>query len=342
MNDPVTTDADAMSAAQSREFAFRHSAATLRHARSGANRANIAFAFASNVVVAAAKLAAGLLTGSSALLAEAAHSGADTVNELLLALSLRHGRRAPDAEHPFGYGRVRFVWAFLAAISSFLIGGCISVFLAVRQLTQGGEIGSFTIAWVVLAISAAADASSLAQGLRQARREAALWGQPTIRFLRRTSEPILRAIVVEDAAALTGVAIVAAGLLVHQLGGPTASDSVASLLIGLLLAATAVGLAAPLADLLIGRSIAPDRLARAQAIIAGAAGIDEVLNVYAVNAGPQEAILAAKVHPASGQNAEQLARLLDELDQRLRSELPEIGEVFIDVTSNRLQSENRS
>lgn len=324
-----------MSGGASRAYGPRHSAAALRSGRAGGTRTSILVAFIANVVVAAAKLAAGLITGSSALLAEAAHSSADTVNELLLALSLRHARRPPDAEHPFGHARVRFLWAFLAAISSFLVGGCLSIGLAVRELGQGGEVGSFLVAWVVLAVSAAADAGSLVQGLRQARREAALWDRPTLAFLRHTSEPTLRAIVVEDSAALAGVAIAAGGLLIHELGGPTASDGVASLMIGLLLAATAVGLATPLADLLIGRSIAPARLAKARAIIAAASGIDEVLDVYAVSTGPQEAILTAKVHPASGRSAEQLARLLDELDQRLRSELPEIGEVFIDLTAHR-------
>lgn len=326
-----------MSSEPTRTLAPRHSAATERAGRSSASRASIAVAFAANVVVAAAKLAAGLVTGSSALLAETVHSAADSTNEVLLGLSIRHARRPPDAEHPYGHGGARFLWAFVAAISSFLVGGCVSVALAVRELTHGGEVGNFAVAWVVLAVAAVADGASLTQSLRQARREAALWGRPTIAFLRYTSDPTLRAIVVEDAAALAGVVIAAAGLLVHEIGGPEASDGAASLLIGLLLAATAVALARPLADLLIGRSIAPERLARAHAILAAAAGVDEVLSVYAVTAGPHEAILAAKVHPAPGQTADQLASALDEVDRRLRDELPEIAEVFVDVTSHRLR-----
>jgi divalent metal cation (Fe/Co/Zn/Cd) transporter len=109
----------------------------------------------------------------------------------------------------------------------------------------------------------------------------------------------------------------------------------ASLLIGLLLAATAVGLARPLADLLIRQSISPDRLAMAYSILSEAPGIDEVLTVHAVHVGPYEAILTAKVHPSPGQSGADLARLLDELDHRLRGKLPEIGEVFIDATARR-------
>ena len=135
------------------------------------------------------------------------------------------------------------------------------------------------------------------------------------------------------------MALAAAGLLVPALGGPHAADAIASLLIGLLLAATAVGLARPLTDLLIGRSISPARLGRAYAILSEAPGIDEVLTVYAVHVGTQEAILAAKVHPSPGQTGADLPRLLDELDQRLRDELPEIGEVFIDLTAHQRRPE---
>jgi cation diffusion facilitator family transporter len=311
----------------------RRPTALTRAGRDAGNRRSIAFAFAANVVVAAAKLAAGLLTGSAALLAEAVHSTADSVNEALLALALRRGSRPPDAVHPLGYGGERFLWAFVAAIASFVIGGCLSIALAGRELVEGARVDRFVVAWIVLGVSAVADCSSLVQGLARARREAGAWGQSTATYLRYTSEPTLRAIVVEDAAALAGVALAAGGLAVHALGGPPAADAVASLLIGLLLTATAVGLARPLADLLIRKSIAPARLERARAIVAGTPGVEEILSMYAVYAAPQEAILAARIHPSPGQTGDGLAELLDRLDERLRSELPEISAVFIDVTA---------
>lgn len=314
---------------------LRHSAASVRAERGSGRRRSLAVALAANVLVAAAKLAAGLFTGSAALLAESAHSVADSTNELMLGFSLRRAHRPADREHPFGYGGERFLWAFLAAISSFLIGGCVSVALAVNELVHGGEVGHFLTAWIVLGVAAVADGTSLAQTLREARREAALWGQPTLSFLRHTSEPTLRALAVEDSAALIGVALAAMGLAIHELGGPASSDAIASLLIGVLLCATAVGLARPLADLLIGRSMHPDRLQLARTTIEHSPALDEVLEVVAVLVAPQEALLAVKAHPAPDQTGDELARRLDELDIRLRHELPEIGEVFIDVTENR-------
>jgi cation diffusion facilitator family transporter len=287
-----------------------------------------------NLFVAAAKLAAGLITGSAALLAEAAHSLADSTNEVMLGVSFRRARRPADAEHPFGYGGARFVWAFLAAISSFLIGGCLSVGLAINDLVHGNVVDDYPVAWVVIGVAALAEGSALAQTMRQARREAALWRLPTIRYLRHTSDPTLRALAVEDTAALVGLALAAAGLLVHQLGGPVASDAIASLLIGVLLGITAIGLARPLADLLIGQSIMPQRLELARRTLEGSSAVDEVRQLYAVHVAPQEAILAAKVHPDSDLTARQLAIAMDELDARLRAELPEIGEVFIDITDH--------
>ena len=317
----------------------RHSAATRRAGRGTGNLRSIAVAVAADVVVGGAKLGAGLMTGSSALLAEAVHSAADSVNELLLYLAIRRGRRPADSRHPLGYGGARFLWAFLAAISSFAIGGCVSIALAIRSLLAGSAVGHFLVAWVVLAVAALAEGASLAQTLRQARLEAAVWGRPTLDYLRHTSEPTLRALAVEDAAALLGVTIAAAGLLVHELGGPSTSDAIASLLIGVLLATIAIGLARPLADLLIGRSMSPARLEKARRIIEESSGVDHVLEMYAVHAAPYEVILMAKVHPAAGPSGDELAQLLDQLDRRLRRELPEIGEVFIDITAHLTRTE---
>jgi cation diffusion facilitator family transporter len=313
----------------------RQSAASLRASRSHGSRRSLILAFAANLLVAAAKLAAGLITGSAALLAEAAHSVADSTNEVFLGISFRGARRPADAEHPFGYGGVRFVWAFVAAIVSFLIGGCLSVGLAINDLVHGSVVDAFPVAWAVIGIAVLADGSALAQTVRQARREAALWRVPTIRYLRHTSDPTLRALAVEDTAALIGLGLAAAGLLLHQLGGPVASDAIASVLIGVLLGITAIGLARPLADLLIGQSVMPERLERARRTLEGSPAVDEVRQLYAIHVAPREAILAAKVHPDSHLSGRQLASAMDRLDSRLRAELPEVGEVFIDITDHR-------
>jgi len=319
-----------------RAIPLRHSIAAIRAGESGRDQRSIGVALVANLVVAGAKLTAGVTTGSAALLAEAAHSAADSVNELLLGLSLKHARRPSDALHPLGHGGARFLWAFVAAIASFLIGGCLSIALALRELLVGSAVERYFIAWVVLAVAFVADGTSLLQSLAQTRREAALWGESTTDFLRHTSEPTLRAIVVEDGAALVGLALAAVGLLLREFARLANSDAIAALLIGLLLAGTAFGQARPLADLLIGRSMLPSRLERVYAILEASPSLDEVLSVQAVYGAPQEVIVAAKVHPARGKTADELASALDDIDHTLRQELPEIAEVFIDLTSHRV------
>src|SRR5258707_945808 len=147
----------------------RRSRAALQKIESSDSARTIVFALVANVVIAIAKLISGLMSGSTALLAEAAHSLADASNEVLLGISLRRAAVPADDRHPLGHGRERFLWAFMAAVASFLIGGCFSVAIAIRQLAHGEPMGNTTAAWIVLAVAFAGDGISFAQSLRQAR-----------------------------------------------------------------------------------------------------------------------------------------------------------------------------
>jgi cation diffusion facilitator family transporter len=315
----------------------RRSSAALRSGARSESARTLLVALLANLLVAAAKLTAGLLSGSAAMLAEAGHSLADSLNEVLLGVSLRRGRVPADRVHPLGHGRERFLWAFMAAIASFLIGGCLSIGLAVRELVEGGSPGDRGIAAVVLAIAFAADGASLWQSLRQARHEARERGSPVRHYVLRASDPALRAVIVEDSAALVGVGLAAAGLLGSALIGNETPDALASLVIGVLLMATAFGLARPLADFLIGHSLPAEQLQQLYAIVAQAPAVEEVLVTQAVYTGPEEVIVVAKVRPAESQTAAALAQAMDELDAGLRAALPEVAEVFIDVTTYRAE-----
>jgi len=320
----------------------RRSRAALRKLADGSSIRTVFIALAANVVIAVAKLVAGLLSGSTAMLAEAAHSFADSLNEVLLGISLRRARRPPDATHPLGHGRERFLWALLAAIASFLIGGCLSVVLAVRQFGVRESPGSAVAAWIVLAVSFAADGASWLQSVGQARREAREHGRSVWRHLLRSSEPLVRAIVVEDSAALVGLVIAAAGLLLREVLGTNTPDAVASLLIGILLAVTAFGLARPLADFLVGRNLPPEQLQKLHDILAASPAIEQVLTLQAVYTGPEEVIVAAKVHPSKETTIEELARAMDDLDHKLRAASPFVADVYLDVTMSRLEGGERS
>ena len=316
----------------------RHSNAALRSAEQGETWRTIIIALVANLTIAAAKLIAGLLSGSPALLAEAGHSLADSLNEVFLGVSLLRGGMPADLLHPLGHGRERFLWAFMAAIASFLIGGCLSIGLAIWALLSGGSEEDVGFAWVVLAVALVADGTSLVRSLRQARDEAHERGLSLPGYLLGSSDPALRAVVVEDCAGLIGVGLAATGLLLSQLLGTRTPDALASLLIGVLLAVTAFGLARPVADLLVGRSLPADQLQQVHAILASDPAIDEVLALQAVYTGPQEVIVAAKVHPAGGLSIDQLTRAMDRLDGAIRSAVSEVADVYLDVTSYRLDT----
>jgi cation diffusion facilitator family transporter len=313
----------------------RRSPTALRRDAEGESPRTIVIALLANVVIGVAKLIAGLVSGSSAMIAEAAHSGADCVNEIFLALGLYRARRPADELHPFGYARERFLWAFMAAIASFLIGGCLSIGIAIRELEERNPVaGAHLAPWIVLAVSFAADGTSWLQGLRQARRQAKDYGLSVWRYVNRASDPVVRAVLLEDSAALVGLLIAAGGLLLTHITGSSVPDSIASLLIGVLLACTAFALARPFADFLVGRSIPPDSFEKLRTIFEGDPAIERVLLLQAFYLAPEEVVVLAKARPARGLGIDDLTRAMDELDVRVRRELPFVAEVFVDVTAS--------
>ena len=316
-----------------RNLPQRRSPTALRRAAEGESTRTIVIAFLANIVIGIAKLIAGLASGSTGMLAEAAHSAADSVNEVFLAVGLHRASQPAAIGHPFGHARERFLWAFMAAIASFLIGGCLSIALAIAELKARHPVSGGLAAWIVLAISFAADGASWLQGMRQARRQAKDYGLTVRRYLARASDPVVRAVLVEDSAALVGLGLAAGGLLLTKILKTSVPDSLASLLIGVLLSVTAFGLARPFADFLVGRTIPAPQLEALRAIVKKDAAIEQVLSLRAMYAGPEEVIVLAKVHPSAGLNIEQLSRAMDDLDHRIRRELPFVADVFIDVTA---------
>lgn len=312
----------------------RRSRAALQKIGSPESARTILIALVANVVIAVAKLVSGLISGSTALIAESAHSLADASNEVLLGISLRRAAKPADDLHPLGHGRERFLWAFLAAIATFLVGGCFSVALAIRQLEHGEMAGSTTAAWIVLAVAFLGDGASFVQSMRQSRNDARERGRTVLTHLFRSSDPTIRAVVVEDCAALIGLVIAAGGLLLsHHFQSPR-PDAIASLLIGILMAVTGVLLGRPLADFLVGKSLPPELLEQIRSVIIADGAVDEVVSLQAVYVGPEEVIVAAKVRPSAALKARELGRAMDALDAALRNASPFVADVYIDVTSH--------
>ena len=197
-------------------------------------------ALAMNVLTAAAKSVAAAITASASMTAEAAHSWADTGNELFLVVANRRSARPPDPAHPLGYGREAYVWSLFAALGLFVAGGAVSITHGVNELLAPSPADDFVIGYAVLAISFVLESISFARTVRQASSAAEAMQRDLVEHVLVTSDSTLRAVFAEDAAALIGLVLAAAGLALHQLTGSPAPDAVGSILIGVLLTVVAV------------------------------------------------------------------------------------------------------
>lgn len=214
-------------------------------------------ALAANLLVAVAKSAAAVVTGSASILAEAAHSWADTGNEIFLIIAYRRSRRPPDRAHPLGHGREAYVWSLLAALGLFVAGAAVSVTHGVQELLHPTSATNYLVGYVVLAVSFLLEGISFLRSVRQATPTAKLMERDLIGAVMASSDPTLRAVFAEDSAALIGLVIAAVGLGGHQLTGSSAPDAVGSILVGLLLAAVATFLIDRNREFLIGEEASP-------------------------------------------------------------------------------------
>jgi cation diffusion facilitator family transporter len=207
--------------------------------------------------VAAAKSVAAVVTGSASILAEAAHSWADTGNQVFLLVADRRSRRPPDRMHPLGHGREAYVWALLAALGLFVAGAAVSVTHGVQELLNPEPATDYVVGYVVLAVSFVLEGISFLRSVRQARPAAALFERDLVEQVIATSDPTLRGVFAEDSAALIGLVIAAGGLAARQLTGSATPDAVGSILVGVLLGAVAVLLINRNRQFLVGEEADP-------------------------------------------------------------------------------------
>ena len=287
---------------------------------------------AANLLIAVAKLVAGVASGSSAMLAEGAHSVGDTINQAFLLTALRRSQRPPDAEHPFGHGMARYFWALLAAVGIFVLGAGFAAYQGIEALVHPSETGSPIWSLVVLAVAFVFEGASFLRAVRQLRREAAEAGRSASSHLRTEAEPALRAVVWEDGVALVGLLLAAAGLLLDEATGSHVWDAVASLAIAALLVVVAYGLGRQNAENLIGKAVSVEMQRGIADLIRGTDGVDGVLELLTMRLAPDQVLVAARVDLASDFSPEELEEAADEVERRIREEFPEVRHVFLDPT----------
>lgn len=297
------------------------------------SRVTVLLALGANVGVGLLKLAAGLISGSSALLSEAAHSAGDTTTEVLLLVAQRRSRKPPDRSHPFGYGKERYFWSLLAAVAIFVSGAVFSFYQGVHAIS-GGESGSMLwINFPVLALAAVFEGISLRQVAGQMRTETARTRRSLGAYVRTPRDPTVNSVLLEDSAALIGIAIAALGVLLHLLTGSSVWDGTASLLIGLLLLMVALILGRACQALLIGRQADPRLLKDIVAFLEEQDEVDDVVDVLTMLTGTDSVLLCARIDVDDSLSAGELEQAGARIDQQLRERFPILGEVFLQPAS---------
>jgi cation diffusion facilitator family transporter len=312
-----------MASEQSGEQAARRSQDPLRSVPlpSGSGESEslrtVLVAFGANILIAIAKSVAAVLTGSASLVAEAAHSWADSGNEVFLVIANRRSQRPPDGAHPLGHGREAYVWSLFAALGLFVAGAVVSVGRGIQELVHPEAASSFLIGYIVLAVSFVLEGTSFLQSVRQAKPEAESMDRDLIEHVLATSDPTLRAVFAEDSAAMIGLVIAAAGLGANQLTGSSVPDAAGSILIGLLLAGVAVFLINRNRRFLVGQEADPRvRSATIRALL----DLPEVARVTYLRlevVGPRMLFVVGDVDLTGDDNESRLAVRLRALEAKL-------------------------
>jgi len=277
----------------------------------------VVIAFTANLAVALAKTVAAALTGSASMVAEAAHSWADTGNQVFLLIAERRGGRKPDRRHPYGYGRETYIWSMFAAFGLFTVGSVVSIMHGVQQLTAPEEESNYTLAYLVLAIAFVLEGISFAQALRQASRGGRRLKLRTLTYVSRTSNPTLRAVFAEDSAALLGLVLAALGMLLHQLTGRAVWDAAGSIAIGVLLGFVAVFLIRRNGEFLRGQRVPEATRVEVLRQLLSRPTVDRVTYLHIEYVGPSQLFIVAAVDIAGDRPEHQVAQRLRELEAEL-------------------------
>ncbi len=298
------------------------------HGGHGGVRAIVA-ALLANLGIAVTKFIAYLLTHSASMLAEAVHSVADSGNQLLLLLGGRRARRAADESHPFGYGRERYIYAFIVSIVLFTLGGLFALYEAWHKFADPHPIeGRWW--WVPLAVLAAAivmESFSLRTAIHEAR---PLRGrQSWWRFIRGSKAPELPVVLLEDTGALVGLVFALFGVGMTLLTHDGRWDAVGSAAIGVLLVTIAVVLALETTSLLLGESATPADVEAVRTALVGA-GVASVIHLRTLHLGPEELLVAAKIEVTARDTADQVATAIDAAEQRVRAAVPIATVIYLE------------
>ena len=294
---------------------------------SGGTRAIVA-AFAANLGIALTKFIAWFFSGSSSMLAEGVHSLADSGNQLLLMLGGRRAKRAADKEHPFGYGRERYVYAFVVSIILFSVGGVFSVYEGFEKLTHPHPLDNWWLPLLVLAIAIGLESFSLRTAVHESRPHKIGMSWP--QFVRRAKAPELPVVLLEDVAALTGLVFALLGVGLTIITGNGVFDAIGTLLIGALLILVAIILGIETKSLLVGEGATDADVAAIEAAILDGDDVERIIHMKTLYLGPDELLVGAKLAVAGEHRLADVAVAIDNVERRIRAAVPAARVIYIE------------
>ena len=300
----------------------------------GGTKAVVAALFA-NIGIAITKFAAFFLTGFSSMLAEAIHSVADSGNQVLLLLGGKRAQREATEEHPFGYGRERYIYSFIVSIVLFSVGGLFALYEAYHKFHEvhegHAEIGDDWkrfVPVVVLAVAIVLESLSFRTAIRETDK---IRGRASyVQFIRRAKQPELPVILLEDFAALVGLVFAFLGVSLMLLTGNQYFDVAGTALIGLLLVLVAITLAVETKSLLLGESASPDAQTKILAALEATDGIERVIHMKTMHLGPEELLVAVKIGVRATDSAAEIAAAIDRAEQATRGAVPTATSIYIE------------
>ncbi|HEX9312152.1 MAG TPA: cation diffusion facilitator family transporter [Actinomycetota bacterium] len=298
------------------------------------SKQTVLVAAGANLLIAVSKFVAGAISGSAAILAEGAHSFADTADQVFLLVSLKMGDRPADEEHPFGYGKERFFWAFIAAMGIFILGAGFSFLQGIGGLIAGGkeDTAGYIAAYAVLVVAALAEGTSWFRAYRQTQSQAREQEMGFREFVRESKDPTVKTVLLEDSGALVGILIAFLGVGLSQVTGIHAFDPIASLLIGCLLAYIAFRLGRNTKGLLLGEAAPEEDREKIRRTIEDHDGVERVIELLTMVLGPESLMVAARVDLGDGMSTDQVEQMADRIDRQVREAVPSVTHFFMDPT----------
>ena len=294
-------------------------------------KTSIYAAIAANIAIAISKFIAATISGSSAMLSEGIHSLVDTGNGFLLLYGIKRSKKKPDLHHPLGYGQEVYFWSLVVAILIFAIGGGMSFYEGIERIRHPEPMGDPTLSYIVLALAIVFEGAALAlafKSFNKTRRGRGIW-----KAIKESKDPTSFAVLFEDAAALVGLLVAMAGIFIGHTFDMPIFDSVASLVIGVLLAVVAFLLAWESKDLLIGESADLEVRQDVERIVRADMAVDRMNPPVTLHVGPDDVLLALDVEFNDDLSPDEIEAAIRRIEVEIRKAQPIINRIFIEAKS---------